>query len=412
MHTLSFSVFRNAKMRFALPLALVAGTFAAHSNIVAFMSQHVDVLLLLPYILLSLVMMLCQPFNQSKTGISAMLMLLAYYLIQQNLQAPLSQSQTGLTYILLAVLLPLNLFQLHFIPERRLFSRFGLIYLSILGLQLCWGWLLINHVNPERYNATWQMYFYTIGEFSPLPLLLIIMIVALACASASIILKRNQGYDQATFICLLFTGLTLFQFQQPYISSIAFTAASSLLLLNLISCSHELAFIDPLTGIPGRRAMETELKHLGRTYTLAMLDVDHFKKFNDKYGHKTGDDVLRLVAQLLLNINIKADVYRFGGEEFTILIKGKTKNQCLDALEELREAIASYPMHIRDNEKRPADDEDGKRKRGKRKQSEVVQITVSIGVADSLEDSRTANVLKVADKALYQAKQNGRNQVV
>ncbi|MEI8592723.1 GGDEF domain-containing protein [Photobacterium sp. Hal280] len=412
MHTLSFSVFRNAKMRFALPLALVAGTFAAHSDIVAIMSQHVDVLLLLPYILLSLVMMLCQPFNQSKTGISAMLMLLAYYLIQQNLQAPLSQSQTGLTYILLAVLLPLNLFQLHFIPERRLFSRFGLIYLSVLGLQLCWGWLLIKHVNPERYNATWQMYFYTLGEYSPLPLLLITMIVALVCASASIILKRNQGYDQATFICLLFTGLTLFQFQQPYISSIAFTAASSLLLLNLISCSHELAFIDPLTGIPGRRAMETELKHLGRTYTLAMLDVDHFKKFNDKFGHKTGDDVLRLVAQLLLNINIKADVYRFGGEEFTILIKGKTKNQCLDALEELREAIASYPMHIRDFEKRPSDDEDGKRKRGKSKQSEVVQITVSIGVADSLEDSRTANVLKVADKALYKAKQNGRNQVV
>lgn len=412
MHTLSFSVFRNAKMRFALPLALVAGTFASHSDIVAIMSQHVDVLLLLPYILLSLVIMLCQPFNQSKTGISAMLMLLAYYLIQQNLQAPLSQSQTGLTYILLAVLLPLNLFQLHFIPERRLFSRFGLIYLSVLGLQLCWGWLLINHVNPERYNTTWQMYFYTLGDYSPLPLLLIILIVALACASASIILKRNQGYDQATFICLLFTGLTLFQFQQPYISSVAFTAASSLLLLNLISCSHELAFIDPLTGIPGRRAMETELKHLGRTYTLAMLDVDHFKKFNDKFGHKTGDDVLRLVAQLLLNINIKADVYRYGGEEFTILIKGKTKNQCLDALEELREAIASYPMHIRDFEKRPSDDEDGKRKRGKSKQSEVVQITVSIGVADSLEDSRTANVLKVADKALYKAKQNGRNQVV
>ncbi|MDO6705976.1 GGDEF domain-containing protein [Photobacterium sp. 1_MG-2023] len=398
-------------MRFALPLVLAMGTFAVHGDIVASMSHQVEVLLLLPYILLSLVMMLCQPFNQSKTGISAMLMLLAYYLIQQNLQAPLAQSKTGLTYILLSILLPLNLFQLHFIPERRLFSRFGLIYLGILGLQLSWGWLLIKHVEPDQTTNVWQTYFYTLGDFSPLPLILILMLLALTCASASIILKRNQGYDQATFICLLFSGLTLAQFQQPYMSSIAFTVASGLLLLNLMSCSHELAFIDPLTGIPGRRAMETELKHLGRTYTLAMLDVDHFKQFNDKYGHKTGDDVLRLVAQFLLNINIKAEVYRYGGEEFTILFKGRRKGQCIEALEELREAIANYPMHIRDVESRPLDDLEGKRKRGSRRKNETVQITVSIGVADSQEDSRTANVLKVADKALYKAKQQGRNQV-
>ncbi len=412
MQPFSFSVFRNAKMRFAMPLALVTGTFAVHGDIVAFMSQHIEVLLLLPYILLSLVMMLCQPFNQSKTGISAMLMLLAYYLIQQNLQTPLAQSKTGLTYILLAILLPLNLFQLHFIPERRLFSRFGLIYLAVLGLQISWGWLLVKHVEPNQDTEMWQTYFYTLGDFSPLPLVLILMLLSLSCASASIILKRNQGYDQATFICLLFSGLTLAQFQQPFISSVAFTVASGLLLLNLMSCSHELAFIDPLTGIPGRRAMETELKHLGRTYTLAMLDVDHFKQFNDQYGHKTGDDVLRLVAQFLLNINIKADVYRYGGEEFTILFKGKRKNQCLEALEELREAIANYPMHIRDIETRPLNDVEGKRKRGTTKNQETVQITVSIGVADSQEDSRTANVLKVADKALYKAKQNGRNQIV
>ena len=164
---------------------------------------------------------------------------------------------------------------------------------------------------------------FTYRNLSLLPLVILLLNLALVCSSASTLLKRNHSSDQAVFICLLFSFVTFTFFQYSFISSVAFSIVAVLLLINIISCSHELAFIDQLTEIPGRRALDNELKHLGRTYTLAMIDVDHFKKFNDKYGHDTGDDVLKLVATLMKDIDGGGNAYRYAEKSSRFYSKGK-----------------------------------------------------------------------------------------
>ncbi|UTV29875.1 GGDEF domain-containing protein [Photobacterium atrarenae] len=379
-------------------------------SVLAVFARYQDLLLVLPYLLFGIVILLSQPFNQSKTALTAMMMMIAFYIIQNYLQSPLSEPQTRLIYLLLATLLPLNLLQVHILPERRLFSRFGTGYVLFLCAQLGWGALVVSHFAEHPLPQLWENYFYTLKSLSPLPLLLILLYLGTSLACGSAVLKRNLSHDQSVFTCLLFAGITFVTFQQAYISAVAFSLTGLILLLNLISCSHELAYIDPLTGIPGRRALETELKHLGRNYTLAMVDVDHFKAFNDTYGHKTGDDVLKLVARKMQQVKGSAEVYRYGGEEFTILFKGKDKQACIPHLEALRESIADYEMTLRQHDTRPREDQQGRKKRGKKTNQGTVQVTVSIGVADSFPDTHPTAVMKAADEALYQAKKAGRNQ--
>ncbi|MGF1717355.1 GGDEF domain-containing protein [Photobacterium chitinilyticum] len=411
MPPISFAIFRSAGVRFGLPLLLAALMIMSLEPVLASFSPYRGLLLVLPYILLVLVILLSQPFNQGKTALTALLMMIAFYIIQNHLQSPLSDNRTHIIYVLLATLLPLNLLQLHLLPERRLFSRFGTGYLIFLISQLAWGTLVVNHFTDQDLGGLWDSYLYALPDISPLPVLLILLYLGIGLACASAILKRNRGYDQAIFTSLLFAGITFSAFDQDFISSTAFSVAAVLLLLNLITCSHELAYVDQLTGIPGRRALETELKHLGRTYTLAMLDVDHFKKFNDTHGHKTGDDVLRLVAQFMQQVKGGAEVFRYGGEEFTVLFKGKESNQCIEHLEQLRQDIANYEMSIRQYEERPSNDQKGAKLRIKSSKQETVTVTVSIGLADSFPDHNPSAVLKAADEALYKAKKSGRNKL-
>lgn len=411
MPSISFAIFRSAGVRFGLPLILAVLMIFSLEPVLASFSPYRGLLLVLPYILLSLVILLSQPFNQGKTALTALLMMVAFYIIQNYLQSPLSDHQTHIIYVLLATLLPLNLLQLHLLPERRLFSRFGTGYLIFLVCQLAWGALVVNHFAEQDLSGLWDSYLYALPDVSPLPVLLILLYLSIGLACASAILKRNHGYDQAIFTSLLFAGITFSAFDQDFISSTAFSVAAVLLLLNLITCSHELAYVDQLTGIPGRRALETELKHLGRTYTLAMLDVDHFKKFNDTHGHKTGDDVLRLVAQFMQRVRGGAEVFRYGGEEFTVLFKGKESNECIDHLDQLRQDIANYEMVIRQYDDRPSNNQKGVKMRKKQSKQETVTVTVSIGLADSFPDHNPAAVLKAADEALYKAKKSGRNKV-
>ena len=98
--------------------------------------------------------------------------------------------------------------------------------------------------------------------------------------------------------------------------------SSQIMLILVAAVAHEayqMAFRDELTGLPGRRALNERLQRLGRSYVIAMADVDHFKKFNDTHGHDVGDQVLRLVAAQLRKIGGGGKAYRYGGEEFTLV---------------------------------------------------------------------------------------------
>ena len=95
------------------------------------------------------------------------------------------------------------------------------------------------------------------------------------------------------------------------------SAAGVILIVALLAESHRLAFRDTLTGLPGRRALEERLRSLGGRYAVAMVDVDHFKKFNDTHGHDIGDQVLKLVGARLAEVGGGGIAFRYGGEEFS-----------------------------------------------------------------------------------------------
>jgi len=187
------------------------------------------------------------------------------------------------------------------------------------------------------------------------------------------------------------------------------TAGGLVLLLGLVHESHRLAFRDELTGLPARRALNESLAVLDGPYALAMVDVDHFKKFNDTHGHDVGDQVLRLVASELGRVGGGGRAFRYGGEEFTVLFAGRTARQALPHLEALRTAIRAARLTLRAKD-RPAHRPKTPRHR---KGTKHVSVTVSIGLAERDNRNPTpAQVLKAADQALYRAKASGRNRVV
>ncbi|QLL13603.1 GGDEF domain-containing protein [Pseudomonas chlororaphis] len=158
------------------------------------------------------------------------------------------------------------------------------------------------------------------------------------------------------------------------------------------------ALIDPLTGLPNRAAWSERLEHEvaqwqqhGNTLLLAMLDLDHFKRINDNYGHLAGDKVLKIIAGVLRKHLRGSDfIARFGGEEFVLLMPDTTWPIGARLAETLRAAIEACPFHFK---------------------GERVTITMSIGMSAFKPGERSDLVLKRADQALYRAKEAGRNRV-
>ena len=157
---------------------------------------------------------------------------------------------------------------------------------------------------------------------------------------------------------------------------------------------EKLSKTDVLTGVYNRRFIDYTLKNLELThedYALALLDLDHFKKINDRYGHCIGDRVLKRVAEVLsLNIRQNDIVGRYGGEEFILILRKKTLNQALDVAERCRKQLEQEIIMINT--------------------SESIRISASFGVAVS-GSNLFEKALHHADQALYRAKASGRNRV-
>ena len=189
-----------------------------------------------------------------------------------------------------------------------------------------------------------------------------------------------------------------------------------------------MAFRDELTGLPSRRALQEKLVALGPSYTIAMVDVDHFKKFNDTHGHDIGDQVLKLVGARLAQIDGGGKAFRYGGEEFAVLFPDKKVGEALPYLEALRQNIEGYKMSIRtEHHRRSAARKDNDRRTKTKSafsldhaqapplrsnRAEQLSVNVSIGAAQrtDLLDTPQA-VIRSADEALYRAKGAGRNRV-
>ena len=224
---------------------------------------------------------------------------------------------------------------------------------------------------------------------------------------------RNEETDAALLgvLATLFCALALLQLQD--ISIVMCVAAGICLVWGLLRSTHAMAYRDELTGLLGRRALGEHLDRLGRRYCIAMLDVDHFKKFNDTHGHDVGDEVLRMVSSHISMVG-GGTAYRYGGEEFCVVFPRRSVQEAAAALDVVRERIAEYHMSIRDRDRRPVRSRDGASKRGAtRLGSSHVSVTISAGVAQRSEElPKPDAVVMSADKMLYRAKKAGRNRVI
>ncbi len=181
-----------------------------------------------------------------------------------------------------------------------------------------------------------------------------------------------------------------------------FAAAQLALLVGFFEDSYRLAFHDELTGLPGRRALDEAMLDLGGVFAIAMVDIDHFKRFNDRHGHDAGDQVLRMVADELAKTGGSGRVYRYGGEEFTILYPGSVVADLRTEIERLRASIAGRDFALRAPDRPTTKPSQPK---GRAQPTRRVTVTVSIGAAGSNSRRKTADaVLQAADRALYRAK--------
>ncbi len=230
--------------------------------------------------------------------------------------------------------------------------------------------------------------------------------VTLAAGAA---IYRGKAVEKSIAWALLASFLALDAVPGSTVSSLYFASAGLVLGLSVVETSYSMAFRDELTGLPSRRALPETLSALGSVYAIAMVDIDHFKKFNDRHGHDVGDQVLRMVASRLSRVTGGGKPFRYGGEEFTIVFPGKSRSDALSHLEALLQEIADakFTMRGRDRRKGPLS-----RGKTKNKNTRSLSVTVSIGVAE--RNGRNDNpdkVIKAADKALYKAKDAGRNRV-
>jgi diguanylate cyclase (GGDEF)-like protein len=214
---------------------------------------------------------------------------------------------------------------------------------------------------------------------------------------------------------------------QGRIALVYSSTAALILAVSIVETSYLLAYHDELTTLPSRRVLNDALLRLHVPYAIAMVDIDHFKQFNDQHGHDTGDQVLRLVASKLARVTGGGQAYRCGGEEFTVLFPGKNTGEVVEHLEQLRLTLEAARFSPRGADRRQmarGPDRRTVRQQGRQQagkalrrlvqvnNKEALSVTVSIGVAAATREKSDPNqVMDAADKALYRAKANGRNRV-
>ena len=272
-----------------------------------------------------------------------------------------------------------------------------LTFIAVILVVNVWVFL-IAWVSNEYKQSSWFRYLEIFEVFLPLVL-------------CGLIIMWQAVKSESLVLCAIIATFVLW-----WLSHLQITVAPWMIIINVLLVmyvlvvlidSYFLAYRDELTSLPSRRALKQLSLSLGKKYTLAMMDIDYFKKFNDKYGHDIGDQVLKLVASKLTKVKGGGKVFRYGGEEFTVVFPRKDVQHAAIELEKLRQSIADYKMIIRQPVRKT------KESRGKRQQTEEksVSVTISIGVAARVNGQKFDQALKSSDEALYRAKKSGRNNV-
>lgn len=363
---------------------------------------------LLPPALGLVAVFLAWRFNRSRLIFGILVVLLADFLLRRyGGVAQIDQLLARYVFHMALLALPLNLLLFSFWRERGIVTgqgvrRFVFIFFQPLMLTALFG---VRGPLIVRQLEGMTVHLPLIGSL-PSPAL---VIWALAGLVLLVRFRSKRDLLEHGFFWAMFCSLLAMLAGDSARQSFLFSVAALILIVAAIEAAHRMAFRDELTTLPGRRALNEALLKLGSTYTVAMVDIDFFKKFNDRYGHDVGDQVLAMVAGLLARVGGGGRAFRYGGEEFTVLFPGKTLKEAQPHLEALRQAVAEAGFAVRSADR--AGKSQSNRQKG-RSSAQKVSLTISIGMAQRDAAKKTPQaVIKAADQALYRAKEGGRNRV-
>jgi diguanylate cyclase (GGDEF)-like protein len=326
-------------------------------------------------------------YSQGRVLFSALVVLLAVWGL---LTLPASAEISKLAA---AFLLPLNIALFASVGERGTVTLSGLWKMVLIAMQAV-GVVMLGELRggPLEAFLRWGQ---DLSGAIRVPLTQQLSFAAAALTLLGLVILRRTRVEAALLWALLAAFMGLRQTGKQGEPLFYFGAAGLILVYAALEHGYEIAHRDELTGLPGRRTLRQVMLQLGSRYAVAMCDVDHFKTFNDTFGHEAGDQVLRFVGSQLSQVRGGARAFRYGGEEFTVVFPGRTAEEAQPFVESLRESIAAHGFNLR----------------GPGPGSQIsVTITISIGVAESSKKLSTPErVLEAADSALYRAKESGRN---
>jgi diguanylate cyclase (GGDEF)-like protein len=305
---------------------------------------------------------------------------------------------------LAAFLLPVNFVLFALLKERGVMRPDGLVKVGLVVVQACAAaWIIgLGDAGLAGFLRWGERPHTTLW----LPTAAQACFAVAAVTLATLAVVRRTKVEQGLLWALAAVFLGLNQAQLPVALFFYWGAAGLTLVFGVLDHGYEIAYRDELTGLPGRRAFTSFVEQLGGSYTIAMCDVDHFKSFNDRYGHEAGDQILKMVATKLARVGGGGRAFRYGGEEFLLVFRGRTAREAEPFVETIRQAIASAPLVPRAPD-RPA------KKDGTTDApftTTPFSISVSIGIAEKSKRHSTPElVVEAADHALYRAKEAGRN---
>ena len=411
------------KALFTTGIWLLAAAVVLHTGLV---SPTLTAITLFSYSVLIAGLLLAWRFHSSRVFFALLMLFLAEHAVTFFSAGHLPISGPGrMAFNAIGILLPLNLVLLSSGSER------GFAFSSIapaslmLFVQSVVVAVLCRPADPAALAHT----LHRSMSSAPLSASITLTFGAAAVILLARFLLLRKPIDSAFFWALAASFLALKFGAAGRIPAAYFATAAFILGVSIVETSYQLAYHDELTTLPSRRAFNEALLRLEPPYSIAMVDIDHFKSFNDTYGHDTGDQVLRLVASQLARVTGGGQAYRCGGEEFAIVFPGKTTQDVIDHLEQLRAAIQSGTFRLRGTDRRELPRGPDRRNvaaarkparpgRGIRKiilsgGPKLLSVTASIGVASSTpqKPELAKEVVQAADQALYRAKAAGRNRV-
>jgi GGDEF domain-containing protein len=367
-------------------------------------------------------LLLARRFHSSKVWFALLFLLLGHRAVEFFSAGHLASGPGRIAFEAVCFLMPLNFLMLTLLRERGLglnliASRLGVLFLeSVFVAVVC-------RATEITAPALFHLSLLPTALFAwskPPQISVFLFIATLSTLAVRYFLYRKPA-ESGMFWSLAAFWLAMQHGGVTALAGAFMATAAVVLASSIVETSYALAYQDELTSLPSRRSFNESALRLESPFALAVVDIDHFKNFNDTYGHDTGDQVLRMVASKLAEVTGGGKAFRTGGEEFCILFPAKQAAQVAPHLDLLRKVIEASSFQLRTSPVLVPPSEE-RRKPSKKKTSTRIKavtprggelsVTVSIGVAESRAAAQPFDqVLRAADKALYRAKQAGRNRV-